>query len=244
MTVSRSLLLEIARCPNVGACLANPGAAHPCREVVAVQVGQVEHQLPEPWNGDIERAPILFVSSNPSIGLEEHYPDASWTDDAIAEFFENRFEHWMKDGLYGLHKDQKTRGRAVRFNSCVKRNAERILGRPPKAGRDYVFTEVVHCKSKQERGVSAATAECSRRYLGRVLGLSGAKVIVVLGDAARGAMAAHLARQIAIGVLDRAEVDARSRVLVALPHPNARKATRIDRVLAPKDLEQVREALR
>jgi hypothetical protein len=32
------------------------------------------HQVPEPWNGDPARARILFVSSNPSINIDERKP--------------------------------------------------------------------------------------------------------------------------------------------------------------------------
>lgn len=34
----------------------------------------VERHLPKPWNGSLERSPMLFVSSNPSINELEQYP--------------------------------------------------------------------------------------------------------------------------------------------------------------------------
>lgn len=71
-------LVAIARCPNVAACLNGDGSGHPCATIVLNQwvgISREErlarwheaHQLPEPWDGHLETAPILFVSSNPSI---------------------------------------------------------------------------------------------------------------------------------------------------------------------------------
>ena len=75
---TRAHLLEVARCKLVEKCLKGPPANHPCATIVLEQwlgVDEKErrrswraaHQLPEPWDGHLERAPILFVSSNPSI---------------------------------------------------------------------------------------------------------------------------------------------------------------------------------
>ena len=43
-------------------------------------------------------------------------------------------------------------------------------------GLDYALTEVVRCKSRQERGVPEALGTCSSRYLARTLELSAARV--------------------------------------------------------------------
>ena len=32
------------------------------------------YQVPEPWNGDLEKADILFLSSNPGINVFEKFP--------------------------------------------------------------------------------------------------------------------------------------------------------------------------
>jgi len=47
------------------------------------------------------------------------------------------------------------------------------------------MTEIVHCKSKGEVGVTSAAALCAQRYLERVLALSDARLVVVLGAKAR-----------------------------------------------------------
>jgi hypothetical protein len=88
-----SLMIEIARCPNVQTCLTSD-EPHPCRNVVAAQhLPRSRYHVPEPWNGRIETAPILFVSSNPSFSPSEKFPLVSWADDRIEEFFTTRFDH-------------------------------------------------------------------------------------------------------------------------------------------------------
>lgn len=74
---------------------------------------------------------------------------------------------------------------AVRFWSLVRRRAEELLGYTADPDRDYVMTEVVHCKSKGEVGVRSAAARCARRYLDRIIALSDAHLVVVLGAKAR-----------------------------------------------------------
>jgi hypothetical protein len=73
------LLLKIARCPIVEKCLADPSPTHPCSKIVLYQWPddvpfeqrlerwRSEHHIPEPWVGHLESAPLLFLSSNPSI---------------------------------------------------------------------------------------------------------------------------------------------------------------------------------
>jgi hypothetical protein len=93
-----SLLLEIATRPVVQCCLEQPEQSHPCAELVRSQgaVTLADFQLPEPWSGPIATAPILFVSSNPSISrsdppsdLDEEYPtwSATWPDTSVVDFF-------------------------------------------------------------------------------------------------------------------------------------------------------------
>ena len=53
------LLLAITRCPELGKARAD--SRHPCRSVVCAQ-GSDDYHVPEPWQGHIETAPILFIS--------------------------------------------------------------------------------------------------------------------------------------------------------------------------------------
>ncbi len=242
--MSRSLLLEIAHCPNLAACLATPTQRHPCRSVIAEQhgVAATRHQLPEPWSGDLERAPILFFSSNPSISEHEEYPDVTWTDEQVVDFFANRYgggrKTWMANGTHVLQTDGTRPNRANAFLASVRKTAERLLHRSPRPGVDYVVTEVVHCKSKQERGVADALHECTNRYLARILAASGAKVVVVLGNVANEAFGAR-----PIGLHGPIELGARSRLLISLPHPNARRERRVDRILSASDMLRIERTL-
>jgi hypothetical protein len=73
-----ALLSEIARCPLAELNLCAERSTHPCHEVVTHQWPDIgaedrrarwrrEHHVPEPWVGHIEHAPLLFLSSNPSL---------------------------------------------------------------------------------------------------------------------------------------------------------------------------------
>jgi hypothetical protein len=98
--------LEIARCPIALSCLENDTSGNLCQAIVQSQAIQTEDefQVPEPWSGHIATAPILFLSSNPSIALasyplhdQDDYPHGDWTNDAIVDFFDNRFAGGNQD---------------------------------------------------------------------------------------------------------------------------------------------------
>jgi hypothetical protein len=110
---ARKLLIEIACCPNVQTCL-DSDEPHPCRSVVAAQnLPRSRHQLPEPWSGRIETAPILFVGSNPSFNPSERFPTQRWADQTIEAFFMTRFDRTLPP---------------VRYWSVVRSIARAILG--------------------------------------------------------------------------------------------------------------------
>jgi hypothetical protein len=140
-----SLLLDIAHCPNVQLCLDHPRQPHPCRKIVEVQrAGSlVAHQLPEPWNGQLERAPILFLSSNPSISEREWYPLANWADDQTEGYFSNRFgggrTRWVRDGRYVLWSDGVYSPKGVNFWAHMQNRARELLPEHDvQPGKDYV----------------------------------------------------------------------------------------------------------
>lgn len=100
-TKSQRLLLEIARCPHVSHIRRGAKLVHPCAQLVRSQPIDKPLQLPEPWSGDIEHAPILFLSSNPSIahcdckdGVRcsgEEFPTEAASDATVIDFFSRRF---------------------------------------------------------------------------------------------------------------------------------------------------------
>jgi hypothetical protein len=66
---------------------------------------------------------------------------------------------------------------------CTPRATE-VLGRPAIPGVDHASTEIAHCKSDSEFGVSAAEVFCAEIYLRRIATASGARMLVALGDMA------------------------------------------------------------
>jgi hypothetical protein len=136
MNDRRTLLTTIARCPVVEMCLNDRAATHPCSQIVLHQWPNVpfeerlarwpdEHQVPEPWVGHLDTAPLLFLSSNPSLGsqrqagerlkkqsaltrlgqhaAEDHpalahgvsAPVWTWKDPELVDRFESAFEVFM-----------------------------------------------------------------------------------------------------------------------------------------------------
>ena len=100
-----------------------------------------DFQVPEPWSGDIENAPILFVGINPGFTPGELYPklnspnpnNPSWIDpqsfglfdlDKVEDFFENRFNH-KHTHLNPYVKIQNKKGKlsfSVRMNDGSYKN--------------------------------------------------------------------------------------------------------------------------
>ena len=249
------LLLQIARCPNVQACLGSRDRVHDCTEIVLSQGSETlaEHQVPEPWSGHLEEALLLFLSSNPSIDASEDnpgdYPRWSWPDHWIADFFANRFgrgrKPWVRDGLYPLRQDGTHYKEWVRFWAAVRRRAVELLMRDDvRPGLDYALSEVVHCKSFNEVGVGRALEECANRYLGGVVCQAGAQVVVTLGRFAGDALRRTFQIPQDAAVHGPIQVGDRRRYFAFLPHPNARRPRSFAKCLSSEDLRRLQEFLR
>lgn len=237
-SAARPLLLKIARCPNVERCFSAPDRPHPCRQVVFAQNHAREEagispaklrqfQVPEPWSGRIETAPILFVSSNPSFNPWEKFPKAWWDADRIDTFFTTRFDF--------------TDLRSTQYWRVVNAIAEELLGRLPRPGHDYALTEVVRCKSIKERGVRQALDKCSGLYLARTLETSGARVLVALGKLARVGVAGHFGLPASeIGVYEGVRLGSRRKgAVLMLGHPSSgerKKPNKKERRIARSNL--------
>jgi uracil-DNA glycosylase len=225
---SKGLLLEIARCPNVLVCFENPEEQHPCSNIVSSQraTGLGDFQVPEPWNGLIGQAPLLFISSNPSYNRKEDFPLWSWDDKSIEDYFHHRFwggrRLWVKNGVQGLLRNG-TYSEPTPFWEAVKQRAIELFERSVQPGEDYALTEVVHCKSRRQKGVDDALEECSQRYLRRVIEMSGARVICILGAIARGATKGLFDIPADVHLTSPIEVGDKQRIFVFLPHPNAKE---------------------
>ena len=111
------------------------------------------------------------------------------------------------------------------FWRAVKKHADDILGYKSVPGVDYALSEVVHCKSRQQVGVTAAMAECTNRYLDRLLEIAAAPTIVVLGSSARTAMISHYPTLFSelppFGSVTKLNLASKSRLVAFMPHPNA-----------------------
>ena len=193
-TEERAMIIKVARCDLIGKV--HREGAHPCHAVVGCQSGTNEddRQVPEAWAGNLQGSRLVFLSSNPSISeprpgapLEsaEDFPRASATDARIIEFQGRRFdqtlpEPFVRNGRF-LQQDGHYSRKAVRFWISVQCRAEELLGPTADPTVNYVMTEVVHCKSKAEVGVSQAAETCAKRYLNEILGLTKAPIVAVVG---------------------------------------------------------------
>lgn len=256
------LLIEIALCPVVQLCLDQPQRDHPCAEIVRSQgaLSVTDFQVPEPWSGPIGTAPILFVSSNPSISrsdppsdTDEEYPtgfQSAWPDDRIIDFFEGRFgggpEEWIRRGLVCWRKDGEfaTGKHWVRFWASAKQRASEALDRPAVPGRDYAMTEVVRCKSIREIGVANAACYCPDRYLHRTLGVAAAGLVICFGNHARDEMQRRYNLHSDQALVGPLELAGQLRYVAFLPHPNARSGNkRLAAALSRDDLAAARSFL-
>jgi hypothetical protein len=98
------------------------------------------------------------------------------------------------------------------------------LQRKIKAGIDFALTEVVHCKSRKERGVPEALNFCVERYLQRVLTISAASVLIIYGKHAKDAVRRRYGTLMVPQPhgLSLASIGDTQRMLVFLPAPNER----------------------
>lgn len=231
---------------------------HPCGPIVDSQgLLPGNWQVPEGWAGSLATAKILFLSSNPSISLPpkgepgraEDYPTSSWADDDVADFIVNRFDQWvtaddrylLRDGSYSA---------PVQFWSRVRRRATEILGRPADPRTDYAMTEVVHCKSRAEQGVTQAVDLCASLHLDRLIAACAAQLIVVLGAKARDQVQ-HLwglPREFGRGHrpglepdhMVTVEIGGRERMIVHLPHPTGMEPNGNAATAFPTALKELR----
>ena len=135
-----------------------------------------EMHLPEPWNGHLSDAEVMIISSNPSLAADEMFPTKKWSDDDVANFFDNRFA--------GNH-------RKVRFWTCIAKYVSWIIGNDADdldsseiLDRFVVSMEIVHCKSKGKEGVDDCVDE-EVKFLDEIINLFSGKYVIILGDTAK-----------------------------------------------------------
>lgn len=210
MTEDLRLAALICSCNEVEKAIGD--RKHPCFRVVEQQTlliaSETERQRPEPWIGTISRARLLFVSSNPSISeepgkLREDFPTNSMEQDESAEFFINRFNPKLEKvhATFGhkVEPDFLTRSKDGEYRSGMKNPKEsqktwlkthdramELLGTSAHPHEDYALTEIIHCKSKNGKGVVAkASSLCICKWMTDIFALSPARVVVVFGQKVR-----------------------------------------------------------
>jgi uracil-DNA glycosylase len=220
---THATFLPVARCQNVKRCLESD-APHPCREIVRDQMREQsvrsydDFQVPEPWVGELDIAPILFISSNPSIGDDRHAVGAS-SDETLWDSHQFAFgggrQPYILDGI-NTTTTAGNKLKKVAYWVAVRARARELISNAV-PGRDYALTEVVHCKSTDEIGVTSAAAECARMHLDRVLAISPARVLIVVGKAAFERLQGFDSE--GSPTIEEREIGGQRRLVVYLPHP-------------------------
>ena len=236
------LLQEITTCENIKKRLIDKLDC-PCKIIIDSQERDYENfQLPEPWNGDLENCKILFMSSNPSFNKDENYPlGGDWDKSVVSDFFINRFtskKKWVDKELYTLQLKGGHSKNWVRFWASVRSIARVILDtKSTTAGKDYALTEIVHCKSKDEKGVHEAMETCTDKYLDRIIKITKAKIIICLGEKASNAVKNRYQIETTEKFFENSSMD---KVLLFLPHPNAHVERKLNKILTQDELEKVK----
>ena len=255
----RALIIKVARCELIWR--ANREDTHPCQAVVRSQgdAGEYDRQVPEAWAGNLHGSRLIFLSSNPSISepmsgmrpdTAEDYPRTSSSDQRIIEFQGRRFDQSLpapsvKNGRYRQQNGTYAH-RPVVFWSSVQRRAEELLGRDADPSVNYVMTEVVHCKSKNEIGVLQAAGTCAKRYLNDILALTSAPIVVVVGKKSHDCLNSALSLALPEPpYITSEEIGGMTRHLVFLWHPSGRKGPKaIAGLYGDEGLERLRNLLR
>lgn len=225
-----ALAAEIIRCPIVDQCLAPGGTALPCHRIVSWQGKHPDglRYVPEPWSGHVGRAPILFVSSNPGGDAEgapisESSFTSGWDTDEIVSCYDDAFEAWRKpgiaEGIYLTDRLGNRNPKPIRYWLWARARAAELLERAPAPGVDYALTEVVHCGSQHEVGVTEAFGTCVDRYFHRVLKASAAVVVICVGSWATAAFNRTFGVDVSTHLYGPEQLAGRQRFVVSVPHP-------------------------
>lgn len=224
----RELCLQIARNPEVEAAWENVQSPYHAIASVQKDIPVEKRQLPEPWNGNLAKAKIMFVSSNPSIDENEKFPTRIWDDDEICEFFEHRFSTTKLRNRFWTYLKKWTQW----IGECAEIGVEFDARNPiDYSGLEQVAvsTELVHCKSRREYGVGECLESEIERWMKPILRIFNGNVIVLVGGLA-GGCSERVVR--CLGELGKPEVR-----VIKVRHSNARGTDR-------QRIEEIREQLK
>lgn len=239
------MITEITQCKKVQ--IARENNTHPCYSVVNYQDAENKNrqrnyaenfQLPEPWNGQIETAEILFISSNPGYNSDanttikddknrnvkhESFPTINNKDKFdLPNFFESRFDdltclfphiHKIDDDLWETNQSywyalNKWTGWILKGNDWTN-NMKKI-----NLLKDYsCLTEIVHCKSQHENELSPKCEDsCIERWMRHILDKFNGRFVVIVGDKANEKY--HTMQNL----LEKMII-----TIIKMPHPNPRR---------------------
>ena len=250
-----ALATDIIRCPVVDQCLAPGGEQLPCHRVVSWQGPHPDgaRYVPDPWSGHLERAAILFVSSNPGSDAKgAPISDASftsaWSSDEIISCYDDAFEPWRKpgiaDGVYLTDRSGSRGTKPIRYWVWARARAAELLERRPMPGVDYALTEVVHCGTQHEAGVAEAFTTCVDLYFERVLLASAASLVICVGGWAHAAFKRAFNIDIEDHLWGPSEIAGRVRFVAAVPHPGAFGSPKgLEPYLGSENLDRLRAEL-
>jgi len=186
-------------------------------------------QIPEPFCGEIDKAKILIIGSNPHVDMEQKelfptYDTTKWDENSIIEYFYKRFEKNFKKGTHKIMKDGSYKN--VKYLSSIKGRVKEIFDLINKEfipGTDYCLTEIVHCRSNGEKGVGKAVVACEK-YLKEIVKLSPASLIIIVGNTAKKSFCKQykLEKYLDKKVSDPESIERKQRLLYIIPAPNAR----------------------
>lgn len=200
----KQLMINISRCDEVEKAINDSN--HPCHKIVDFQKSELQFfQHPEPWNGNIKSASILFIGSNPSYDKNEEYPTDIWGDEEIYEYHNTRF-------FCDYYQRNKTK---VLFWQKMRKSASWLLGislDDSNLENSICVTEIVHCKSRKEIGLSEACGKCVEKWLEKILKQFGGKYMVVFGKTARIEFEKYISK-------NQGMIDDKIKIIYA-PHPS------------------------
>lgn len=206
----KSLLWKIIDC-GLTYCPLKGNICHPIFQSQGCGSRDTFH-IPEPWNGDIEHAPILFVSINPGFTPNELYPNLSdhyWVQQALTgfvfdrgkveDFFENRFNNYYVRWSTSQGKSHFSVRLTNRSNNdipyknvhgywnYIQSISDYLLHRSTTPGLDYALTELVHCKSQAANDISEACFDvCMNKHFQEVLNVAtNLQYLIVIGKATK-----------------------------------------------------------
>jgi uracil-DNA glycosylase len=185
--------------------------------------------FPEPWNGDIEKARFLVISSNPSYNSgETEYPlyknltPESWNTSTYY-FFMNRLKKHGHSNKFWKAIDKWIHWIHGIEDSSVPNNVESIkeyrksrLNISNYLNDEICITNICHCKSTGQQFVYKCVDECAKKHLQNVLSCFNGEFIIVVGA-------------IALRYKDEIQKYNKAKILIQ-KHPNARKMKDADRI--------------